>query len=218
MQNHPTSHFLWAFLILALITLVAAFTLKVYKDRSLQTDAPLPIVRILSRFQLLNQDNIPVNETLFHNKISLVAFAFTRCPGPCPAIIQRLEQFQIPFRRARPYVQLVTFTVDPEYDTPEVLKRYSQSLKADPSLWHFLTGAKDEVFRVAEKDFLLPATENPPEAQSEHGAVLHSTRLVLVDNQARIRQYYDAFDPELLPKVLHDVGKLLREANIILPN
>jgi protein SCO1/2 len=209
-----SSHFLWLFLGLSIIGILAAYMLKTYQQNSRISQKQLPILRIISPFQLTNQNHQPIDNTIFKDKISLVCFAFTRCPGPCPAVLQRVEQFQTPFKRALPYVQLITITVDPDYDTPDVLKHYSHSFNADPAIWSFLTGDKEEARRVVEKDFSLPVADNPPDKQDEHGAVLHSTRLALVDTQGRIREYYDAFDPELFPKVLQDVGLLLREAGL----
>ncbi len=212
-----SSNFLWLFLGLAIISILAAYILKIYQQNSSLSQKTLPILRIIAPFQLINQNQQLVDESIFHNKVTLVCLAFTRCPGPCPAVVQRMEQFQVPFKRALPHTQLLTITVDPEYDTPEVLNRYAQSFNADPVLWSFLTGEKAEARRVVEKDFLLPVSDNPPETQDKHGAVLHSTRLILVDTQGRIREYYDAFDPELFPKVLQDVGLLMREAGLSFP-
>ncbi len=119
-------------------------------------------------------------------------FIFTRCQGPCPLMTARMRQIQDVL--AGTGARLVTFTVDPEFDTPEVLAAYAEKAGADPERWWFLTGPRAEVFALANKGFLLPVGEAPPEMIAAHGPVLHSTRLAVVDQAGIVRHYVDGVE------------------------
>ena len=103
-------------------------------------------------------------------------------------------------------VGLVSITVDPEYDTPEVLKEYGEQVGATPDRWKFLTGPKDQIETTVMKGFLQALSREPS------GAPIHSTRFVLVDRDGWIRGFPDGNDPEIAQKLLMDIGDLLREA------
>jgi protein SCO1/2 len=104
-------------------------------------------------------------------------------------------------------VHLVSFSVDPEKDTPEVLRRYAERLQAEPGRWDFLTGPKSAIYKLSHDDFKL-AISDGSDAQ---GIPVHSTRMVLVDRHGQIRGYYDATEPEAITKLLADANHLLRE-------
>jgi protein SCO1/2 len=103
-------------------------------------------------------------------------------------------------------VQLVTFTVDPERDTPAVLKQYAKEHDADESRWHFLTGDKDAIFALARGMLLtaLPAQADTP--------IMHSEKFVLVDGAGKIRKYYDSKDPADLARLTADAARLAAQA------
>ena len=103
-------------------------------------------------------------------------------------------------------VELVSITVDPEYDTPEVLKAYGEQVGASPNRWKFLTGPKEKVDTVVMKGFLQALSREPS------GAPIHSTRFVLVDRDGWMRGFLDGNDPEFPQKLLMDIGDLLRES------
>ena len=104
-------------------------------------------------------------------------------------------------------VHLVSFSVDPEKDTSEVLRRYAERLQAEPGRWDFLTGPKSAIYKLSHDGFKL-ATSDGSDAQ---GIPVHSTRMVLVDRHGQIRGYYDAIEPEAVTKLLADTNHLLRE-------
>ena len=99
-------------------------------------------------FKLTDQDGKPFDSEQLKGQVWVAALIFTNCPGVCPSMTQKLKELQdaVPAKN----VQLVSFTVDPERDTPEVLKQYARRFKADESRWHFLTGEKDTVFAAAD--------------------------------------------------------------------
>ena len=85
-------------------------------------------------------------------------------------------------------VRLVSFTVDPENDSPGVLNQYARRYEADPRKWKFLTGDRDEIWELSKKGFKLPVAENPADADMP---IFHTSKFVLVDRLGRIRAYYD---------------------------
>src|SRR5919197_5485031 len=105
-------------------------------------------------------------------------------------------------------LRLVSFSVDPERDTPAVLSRYADRFKADAKRWLFLTGVKDEVSRLVQDGFRLATGPAP---NGDRGIVLHSPRFVLVDRLAHIRGYYDSRDPEAIQRLKNDVAALLND-------
>jgi protein SCO1/2 len=101
-----------------------------------------------------------------------------------------------------PDVKLVSFTVDPENDTPPVLAEYGRHFKADSARWSFLTGDRAVLNDLGLNTFHLNSVD---------GSLVHSTRFTLVDRQARIRGYYSSEEDGFLPKLLHDLGQLEAE-------
>jgi protein SCO1/2 len=102
-------------------------------------------------------------------------------------------------------VEVVSFTVDPEYDTAAILKAYGEQQGADPSVWKFLTGTPDAIQKIVVNGLLQPLAKEPD------GAPAHSTRIVLVDGKGWLRGYRDGLDPEAVQKLMVDIGELLRE-------
>jgi protein SCO1/2 len=101
-----------------------------------------------------------------------------------------------------PDVKMVSFTVDPEHDTPSALTEYGRHFKADPSRWAFLTGESAVLNDLGLHAFHLNSVD---------GSLVHSTRFTLVDRQCRIRGYYSSDEEGFLPKLLHDVRQLESE-------
>jgi protein SCO1/2 len=156
-------------------------------------------------FQLTNQNGQPFGSAQLTDKIWIADFIYTTCPGPCPMISSRMSELQKPLEKTD--VHLVSFSVDPDKDTPEVLRGYAKKLQAEPGRWDFLTGAKTAIYKLSHDGFKL-AVSDGSDAQ---GIPVHSTRMVLVDRHGQIRGYYDATDPEAITKLLADTNHLLRE-------
>jgi len=136
-------------------------------------------------------------------------FVFTSCTGPCPELSLRMRSLQKTFKQTHRDVTLVTVSVDPKTDTPKVLERYAEKFGADPNKWLFLTGPNDAYMRdLVVKGFLLsfaPATKGIP--------LMHSTRIVLVDREGRIRGSHDGLNVDERDQLLADVDKLLAEGH-----
>lgn len=165
---------------------------------------PLSSYGSVPPFQLVNQNDAVFGSNELAGKIWIADFVFTSCPGPCPIISTRMSELQKPLRKTD--VHLISFSVDPEKDTPEVLRRYAEKLKAEPARWDFLTGSKQAIYNLSKDGFKLAVSDDP-----DARIPVHSTRLVLVDRHGIIRGYYDALEPDGVTKVLADANHLLRE-------
>ena len=156
-------------------------------------------------FQLTNQNGQPFGSAQLSGKIWVADFVYTTCPGPCPMISSRMSELQKPLQKTD--VHLVSFSVDPDKDTPEVLRRYAERLQAEPGRWDFLTGPKSAIYKLSHDGFKL-AISDGSDAQ---GIPVHSTRIVLVDRHSQIRGYYDATEADAVTKLVADTNHLLRE-------
>jgi len=192
---------------LVLIPVVTAAVL--FWLRQLQVNAlsnrPLPAYGAVPDFQLVNQDGQSFGSQQLSGKIWIADFIFTTCPGPCPIISTRMSELQKPLGKSD--VHLVSFTVDPEKDTPEVLRVYADKLRKEPLRWDFLTGPIATIASLSRDGFKLGLSDG----ESPETGPIHSTRFVLVDRHGAIRGYYDALAPDGVTKLLADTNHLLRE-------
>ena len=151
-------------------------------------------------FNLTNQQGESFGLSDMAGKIWVADFIFTNCPTICPAMTQEMARLQSEFV-ADP-VYFVSFSVDPERDTPEVLSRYATAYGADDRRWHFLTGDKAKIYQLAEQGFFL-------DAGPKGGEILHSPRFVLVKPDGNIHDYYNSRSKPAMLRLRQDVKTLL---------
>ena len=151
-------------------------------------------------FILISQAGQTTKLKDLEGKVWVADFIYTNCTGPCPRMSSKMRQVQEAVRNLTG-VKLVSFTVDPVRDTPQVLAAYAKRFQAEPSRWLFLTG-EQAVLRKLQRDGFHMATSDD---------LSHSTHLALVDGHAHVRQYYRAFEPESVPQLIEDIRALLRE-------
>jgi cytochrome oxidase Cu insertion factor (SCO1/SenC/PrrC family) len=149
----------------------------------------------LPDFQLTERNGQTVSRDDLKGKVWIASFVFARCCGPCPVVTGNMARLQQELADL-PDVRLVTISVDPERDTPEALQKYAASFGADPQRWLFLTGDKAKIHELSEKGFRLAVSEAQGQARTPGNEFDHSTRLVLVDKQGRIRGYFDGQNPQ----------------------
>ena len=202
----PARAFAWKATLLAIPLVIATAFFFIWRaelnrlaSRNIATFGQLP------PFQLTNQNGQPFGSANLQNKIWIADFIFTTCRGPCPIISSRMSEMQKPLENTD--VHLVSFTVDPDTDTPDVLRNYAEKLHARTDKWNFLTGNKSAIYDLSAKGFKLAAIEG----DEETGVPVHSTRMVLVDRHGQIRGYYDALAAESITKLVADTKHLLRE-------
>ena len=169
--------------------------------RGLFGTTPLPVLTQLPDFRLVESHGQKLGLTDLRGKVWIADFIFTRCPGPCPRMSSRMAALQRDLRREQG-LRLVSISVDPEFDTGEVLAKYASQYQADAGRWFFLTGDKTAIHHLAKSGFLVGGVDD---------VILHTTRFVLVDGLGRVRGYYSSNDEEELRKLANDARALLRE-------
>jgi len=161
----------------------------------------LPIYYDVSEFQLTAQDGQPFDSKVLTGKIWVADFIYTTCPGPCPRMTSQMHEVQNAILKM-PDVKLVSFTVDPARDTPQVLAAYAKLHGASAEHWYFLTGPP-ATLQTLDRDTFKLGNIGP--------TLEHSTRFVLVDRHARIRGYYDTSESGAIAKLIENIHDLARE-------
>jgi protein SCO1/2 len=165
--------------------------------------APPPRLARVPDFSLRNRDGRTVTRADLLGAPWVADFVFTRCAASCPLMSARMARLdrRLPAGPAAssPAVRLVSFSVDPEFDTPAVLARYAASFGASPR-WLFLSGGREAILRLSRDGFRLAVGGGGPAKEP----ILHSTRFILVDGEGWIRRYYDALDPAAMAAVPRD--------------
>lgn len=157
-------------------------------------------------FQFTTSTNTQFGSKQLEGKVYIADFFFSRCPSICPTMTTQLKRVQSTFIDNKE-IQLVSFTVDPENDTPEVLDAFATKYKANPESWHFLTGQKDAIYKVAKEGFKISAMDDPAGGE----AFVHSDKLILVDKDKIIRGFYNGTDPKEVDRLITEVKVLLHE-------
>jgi protein SCO1/2 len=200
---------LWAVCILSMCALLASWTTsRILGRRPASSDGPITIIRTqpaplpdvdAPKFSLVDQDHHPFSSDELKGKVWVCDFFFTTCTGPCPILTQRMSQLDK--RLTDPRIHFVSFSIDPESDTPAAMKAYGAKFTPSPR-WHFLTGPDNATYAVA-KDLKLPAV--PAAGQNP---IFHSTKFVLVSPAGKVAGYYDSSDPASLDKLATDAQAL----------
>lgn len=139
----------------------------------------------LGRFELVDQSGRSVDNVDLSESVWVASFIFTRCPSSCPRISARMKELQDKLKRTD--VRLVSITVDPEHDTPEVLSSYAKRYDAEPDRWSFLTGNPSQIYNLILEGFRLSVSATTDaERKSGAEAVAHSDKLALVDRGNRV--------------------------------
>ncbi len=161
----------------------------------------------LGSFRLTERSGRTVTDADLTDRVWIAAFIFTRCPASCPRITATMKGLQGSLARAN--VQLVSLSVDPEHDTPEVLTAYARRFEADPDRWWFLTGSKDDIYHLILDRFHVGVAESSDEDRKAGAeAVSHSAKLALVKPGNEVVGYYDSDDPEALKALVAKAQRL----------
>ncbi len=150
-------------------------------------------------FSLTERSGRTVRRADLLGKVWVAAFTFTRCAGPCAQVSGNLARLQQELA-GQDDVLLVSFTVDPEHDTPKVLQEYANRYGADPQRWLFLTGQQDDVYQLIRDSFRLGVEQTEGTARIPGNEVIHSTKLAVVDRRGHLRGYFDG-------RMVDDEGK-----------
>ncbi len=180
-------------------------------------------VRIVApKFELIDQQGRPFSSQELHDNVWIADFVFTSCAGPCPLMSQRMSELQAALADVE-NVRFVSFSVDPERDTPQVLREYAARYDAGPR-WTFLTGDRAAIYDVSLNGFKLYTEDKSsdaalttapvvPREQFDH-MIIHSPNFALVDHTGMIRGYFDATDPERVEALLRAAHALARDTRV----
>lgn len=200
----------WTLLVIALPLL--AFLCVSWWERHYQA---LPILSTIEGWQrttdtalacqlpLTNQDGQTTRLTGFPERIIVVNFFFTRCPLICPSIMKHVQQLHNAFANSNT-IQLLSVTVDPGYDQPDILKKYAANYNADGRQWQLLTGNKTAIYRMARQSLHVTATDGDGGPTD----FIHTDQLTLVDPNGNIRGYYDGTSDQSVQQLMNDLKKL----------
>ena len=164
-------------------------------------------------FTLTERSGQPFDSSSLNGKIWLADFFFTACPGPCLVMNGKMELIQHALNRDHADAKMVSFSIAPEMDTPEVLRKYADRFHAPVDKWFFLTGDQKKIYDLARGAFMLPTVDNQgnPDRKADEGDFIHSEKICLVDRRGVVRGYFDSTNPEVVQQVLTAVGNLMRE-------
>lgn len=161
----------------------------------------------LSNFSLTDQSGRPFGSADLKGKVWVADFIFTRCQGPCPLQSARMAALHKSFARAED-LRFVSFSVDPNFDTPAVLSEYAARYGADPVRWRFLTGPTEKMYKLIREDFHLAlAQKQGPGGKGRD--VAHSLSFVLVDRDGKVRGYFEGTDADEMDDLRKQIKALL---------
>jgi protein SCO1/2 len=152
-------------------------------------------------FTLTSQSGEPFDGKSLDGKIWVADFIYTHCPGPCPRMSAQMRRVQTAVTEI-PDVRLVSFSVDPERDTPPVLAEYARRYQAQPGRWFFLTGDRNTIDSLDRRAFMLGNIDS---------SMQHSTRFVLIDRHGNIRGYYGTSEDDPTVRLIVDIRRLARD-------
>lgn len=162
--------------------------------------------RTIPAFKLLNQDSALVTEKDFDGTVYIADFFFTSCPTICPVMHRNLLKIYQKYK-GNPEVKLASHTIDVKYDTPSRMKNYATKLGVEGTQWEYLWGTRDEIYALAERNYLVVAQED----KNTPGGFVHQGYLVLVDKEKRIRGAYDGTQDKEVAQLMNDMDILLKE-------
>ncbi len=172
----------------------------------------LPVLGEMPSFELVDHRGEPAAAEDYRGAPLVANFIFTRCPTVCPVFTMKMEQVSAETEDLGPELKLVSFSVDPEHDTPERLASYANEYDVDHDRWSFLTGDPAEIERTV-RDGLHIAMEEEGEFPDGTPDIIHNTHFVLLDDDLQIRGYYDSNDAERIEELVRDARYLADKAH-----
>lgn len=198
---------------LVVVGILVSFVRQTWQAQERRSYTQLPTYRQVPAFTLTERSGQPFDSKALEGKIWLADFFFTACPGPCLVMNGKMELIQHALTTDHVDARLVSFSIAPQMDTPEVLRKYAERFHAPADRWFFLTGDQDKIYDLARNAFMLPTVdnENNPGRKPDEGDFIHSEKIALVDRHGVVRKYFDSTSPEVVQQVMTAMGDLLRE-------
>ena len=215
-NSRPLPRSVWLGCSLTFSLVGLAVFIAIYQN-SLAEKKPLPVISQVADFTLTNQDGQITTLADFTNHVWVADIIFTSCAGPCPRLTMQMKSLQEKLP-ADSTAKLVTLTTFPEFDTPELLKKYGTHYGADFSRWTFLTGEKIQIGLLGANSLKLSSQPVKPEEQKNAADLfIHTTIFVVVDKHAQLRTYFETggdgvdWTNAVLPKIISTVRQLENE-------
>lgn len=200
-----------------LVFVLGLFIYPIYRSVNRKLPPPLPVLKELPVYQLKNSFNKPFGSNELLGRYYVANFIFTSCTSSCPRLTKVMETIQKRVRGLGTKVALVSFSVDPDNDSPDVLFKYARKMNANPYIWTFLTGPQDELKKIVEGGFsTIMGEREKVEGILDGGEVVsmmdiaHSEKFALVDEKGRLRGYYDSTTNEI-NRMMIDIGLLVNQ-------
>jgi protein SCO1 len=201
------------------VIVLFAFSVVVFSFTSCSSDQkPLPILgyrnfvngdtiyHSIAPFQFVDQDSAFITKETVNGKIYVADFFFTSCRTICPIMkTQMLRVYEV--TKNMDDVVLLSHTIDPEYDTVALLHDFAERLGVESSKWHFVTGQKDSIYKIAQTSYFATAMED----KTEPDGFIHSGAFLLIDRKGHIRAKYDGTKEVEVNKLIADIKRLRRE-------
>ena len=185
----------WVYLSSLLVVIILIIVLQPKEENK------LPIIGQIPSFDLIDQNGESFTLESVKGNVWLADFIFTTCAGPCPIMTERMSTVQHDLIDIDK-LKFVSFTVNPDYDTPEVLKKYAKRYDADISTWSFVTGKYEQIQELIANGFKMG---------DEEEIVFHSTRFALVDHEGNLRGYYSGTEPMDHENLTRDIHSLVKK-------
>jgi protein SCO1 len=157
-------------------------------------------------FEFYNQDSVLFTNKNLKNKIYVMSFFFSSCPSMCPMITKNLTKVHEKFKD-NPAIQIASITIDPNYDNCKKLKLYSNGFEIDNARWNFLRNTEEYTHEFIQKKLYQSVVKDP----NAPGGFDHSSKVLLVDNQGRLRKFYDGTEVEKIDELIADIEVLVAE-------
>ena len=180
---------------------VAVLLLITYLTKESNSNSELPVIGTIPEFYFTDSRDKRISRADLDGKVWVADFIFTTCTMACPVLTGNMNLVHKEFQN-NDDVRIVSISVYPEYDTPEVLKKYASQYDANTNRWHFLTGPEENVQNVIKNGFKMGDYED---------IIFHSEKFALVDQKNRLRGYYNGMQPDDVTRLKKDMEKLLKE-------
>ena len=180
---------------------VAIFIAITYFFKNTNQEDSLPVIGGIPDFEFIDSEGRDVGLSSLKGKVWVADFIFTTCTMACPIMTGNMNIIHKKYKK-NDDIRLVSISVYPEYDTPEVLKKYASQYEANTDTWHFLTGNESTVKEVIKDGFKIGDYED---------IIFHSEKFALVDRNGMIRAYYNGMKSEDMKKLKKDINNLLKQ-------
>ena len=175
---------------------------------------PPEVMFTLPDYSLVDHRGDEFSPETMQGKVWIAGFVFTSCPSSCPAVTTAMADLREHLDRYSVDVEMVSFTVDPSHDTPEVLADYFAAQGVESAKWRFVTGEPQKVLQLVRHGFKLGVGDREADEQGVAYDIAHSTKLALIDGDGGVRGFYGITDEhgtdEIFERSMHVLAQMER--------